>query len=187
MSFVVAVLLMNIEDTEECFWVFVTMMEQLHDGKFYKYYNPKMAGLLESSRIFERILKRELGDDIQTHIASLGIDCLLFLTPWFVSLFTSLNSWETVLRIWDLFMLEGTVCSFRVALALLKICKEEIMEHDNIETLLPYMLNIPSSKLQTESLLAVAESFNMKVLMEEEAKKQGTLNNVAIESPIVSQ
>ncbi len=37
------------------------MLENLYDGKFCKYYNPKMSGLLEASKLFERVFKRELG------------------------------------------------------------------------------------------------------------------------------
>lgn len=38
---------------------------------------------------------------------SFGIDTLLYLTPWFMCLYTGLPTWQTVLRIWDLFFLEG--------------------------------------------------------------------------------
>jgi hypothetical protein len=52
-----------------------------------------------------------------------GVEPMLFLTNWFMSLFTNLSEWETVLHIWDLFLLEGTRALFRVSIALLKASK----------------------------------------------------------------
>ena len=32
---------------------------------------------------------------------------LMYLTPWFMALFTSLPCWDAVLAIWDMILLEG--------------------------------------------------------------------------------
>ena len=35
---------------------------------------------------------------------------LMYLTPWFMALFTSLPCWDAVLTIWDLLLLDGKLC-----------------------------------------------------------------------------
>ena len=38
---------------------------------------------------------------------NLGAQPLLYMTPWFLCLFTSLPCWDTVLATWDLLLLDG--------------------------------------------------------------------------------
>ena len=35
------------------------------------------------------------------------VESLMYLTPWFMSVYTSLPCWDTVLAIWDLLLLHG--------------------------------------------------------------------------------
>ncbi len=35
------------------------------------------------------------------------LDGLMYLTPWFLSMYTSLANWELVLAIFDMFFVEG--------------------------------------------------------------------------------
>ena len=51
----------------------------------------------------------------------LGVHPLVYVTPWFMCLFTSLPCWDTVLAIADLFFLEGVCVSVHVH-ALCDVC-----------------------------------------------------------------
>lgn len=53
------------------------------------------------------------------HEVHKGLDPVLYCTEWFMSLFSRSLPWPTVLRIWDMFFLEGVKVLFKVALAVL--------------------------------------------------------------------
>lgn len=66
-----------------------------------------------------------------------------FATHWFMTVFTSSFPMHFVVRIWDAFLNEGWKIVFRIALALLKIHKEELLKRD-CEELIMYFSEIPS-------------------------------------------
>ena len=107
MAFIAGVLLMYIENVEDCFWVLVSMMEKKHDGRFWTYFEPNMSGTLAAGKTFESLMDDQFGPEVKTHFKSMGIDCLLFITPWFMTMFTSLAVWAFVLRTFDIFLLDG--------------------------------------------------------------------------------
>lgn len=54
-----------------------------------------------------------------------GVDPIIYLTPWHICLYTGLPEWHTVMRIWDIFMLEGEAVLGRVSYAILCACEGE--------------------------------------------------------------
>ncbi len=64
-----------------------------------------------------------------------------FLTGWFMQLYTSSFHWSTVLRIWDMFFLEGVIALFRVAFALLLRFKKELLRLTGTQ-LFEYLIKI---------------------------------------------
>ena len=46
----------------------------------------------------------------------------MYLTPWFMALYTSLPCWDAVLVIWDLLLLEGAWCLFWWDHAVVTLC-----------------------------------------------------------------
>jgi hypothetical protein len=81
----------------------------------------------------------EFGPEMKNHFKAMGIDCLLFITPWFMTMFTSLAVWAFVLRTFDIFLLDGVVATYRISLGLISSCKTEILSAKAIEKLLPYI------------------------------------------------
>ncbi|KAH8921584.1 hypothetical protein BT69DRAFT_1199821, partial [Atractiella rhizophila] len=74
---------------------------------------------------------------------------------WLVFLFTDLP-FQTVLRIWDVLMVEGAVILFRVALAILSMESEQILAFNNFGDLLEYMHKLPKLIYNAERLMAIA-------------------------------
>jgi Rab-GTPase-TBC domain len=147
MSFVAAVVLMNKLEEEDAFWLFTAMLsgESLPDGtggRLEQYYEPSMSGLLRDGDVFARLLRR-LHPRLYGHLDSFGVEPLTYLTPWFMSLWTSLPCWKTVLRAWDAFFLEGQTAIFRVGLSILGRAEQHLLALDGIEELLPFLLNLP--------------------------------------------
>ena len=68
------------------------------------------------------------------HIISLGVQFEVVAYPWFLSLFTSTLPLEPMLRAWDCFFHEGIKALQRVALGILWLRQEEILQlHDDLE------------------------------------------------------
>ena len=59
-----------------------------------------------------------------------GVNCQLYATQWFITLFSYNFPFEVVLRIWDVFMFEGPKIIFRVALALINHLAPAIQKLD---------------------------------------------------------
>ena len=57
---------------------------------------------------------------VHRHLKSQGVEPILYMTEWFLCIFTRTLPWPSVLRIWDMFCCEGVKVLFRVALVLLK-------------------------------------------------------------------
>eukprot|EP00118_Oscarella_pearsei_P012823 m.97388 g.97388 ORF g.97388 m.97388 type:complete len:68 (+) comp36939_c0_seq16:1693-1896(+) len=51
----------------------------------------------------------------------MGIQPLMYVTQWFLSLFTCLPCWKAVLSVWDCFMIDGVTTVFQAALAILQL------------------------------------------------------------------
>ncbi|KAG9342904.1 hypothetical protein JZ751_015120 [Albula glossodonta] len=54
------------------------------------------------------------------HLKKFKIDPILYMTEWFMCIFSRTLPWSCVLRVWDMFFCEGVKVVFRVGLVLLK-------------------------------------------------------------------
>jgi len=65
-----------------------------------------MEGLIKDSAIFQEVLAMHL-PDLASHLAYYKVDVLMYMTPWFLSMYTQLPNWELVLSIYDTVLVEG--------------------------------------------------------------------------------
>ena len=65
-------------------------------------------------------LLKKVAPGLHKHLKKQGIEPILFMTEWFLCLFTRTLPWPCVMRIWDMFFFEGVKILFRVGLVLLK-------------------------------------------------------------------
>ncbi|KAK6472883.1 hypothetical protein HHUSO_G27502 [Huso huso] len=139
MSYIAAMLLMNLSE-EEAFWALVALLE----GPNY------LAGLFDHSldkiqhnaKVFQQLLKHRMPRLCQ-HIEDLGVTTLHFVTPWFLTLFTSLPCWDTVLAVWDHIILNGIVVVFTTGLCILQQLESRLLEMSDVSLLLPTLLRVP--------------------------------------------
>jgi hypothetical protein len=117
MGMVAGVLLMRMPE-EESFWVFVAIVERYLEGL----YAPGLEQLIIDAKVFERLLP-SVSRKVSRHLARHEVDALLYITPWFMTLFSTTLPWPTLLRLWDMFLCEGIKPVFRMALAIMKSCK----------------------------------------------------------------
>lgn len=150
MSYIAGMFLMNM-DEEDSFWCLVSMFER---PKYLAgYFNDSLGKIQRHASVFERLM-RQRRTKLYKHLEMHGVSPLMYLTPWFMALFTSLPCWDAVLTIWDLLLLEGMSIIFQVALALLDVLSVEILPLTEIAQVLPILLRPSASLITREKLVA---------------------------------
>ncbi|ORZ25044.1 rab-GTPase-TBC domain-domain-containing protein [Absidia repens] len=134
MANVVAMLLMYCED-EKAFLLLVHMFERdnLHD-----LFIPGFPALMESFYIQEKLLLC-LAPSLANHLSRIGLTSDMFATRWYITLFTGgVVRYQTLLRIWDLYFLNGFDIFYCTAVALLMNQKDNLLKCD-LESALAFL------------------------------------------------
>ena len=171
MAFVAGTLLMIMSE-EDAFWTMAALLRNKEIAGFYK---PGMPTLVYECELFASMLKVNI-PRLAKHIESFGIVSILYIVPWFIPLFTSLNNWALVMRFWDLFMLEGINALRRIALALVTSNSEKIFTlHTN--TLIPFLISPPCNKVNIELFMKKVNDIQISRLVTraQEAMKADSL------------
>ncbi|KAK2833079.1 hypothetical protein Q5P01_016968 [Channa striata] len=111
---VAAVLLMHMP-AEQAFWCLVQICEKYLPG----YYSAGLEAIQVDGEIFFSLLRRTCPMAYR-HLKKFKIDPILYMTEWFMCIFSRTLPWSCVLRVWDMFFCEGVKIVFRVGLVLLK-------------------------------------------------------------------
>ncbi|XP_059816356.1 TBC1 domain family member 10A-like [Hypanus sabinus] len=80
----------------------------------------------------------------------------MYMTEWFMCLFTRTLPWATMLRVWDMFLSEGVKVIFRVALFILKVTlgsSEKLKDCQGLVETLERLRTIPQHYLRDEILI----------------------------------
>ncbi|XP_043280876.1 TBC1 domain family member 10A-like [Venturia canescens] len=111
-----SVLLMHMPELQ-AFWSFVAISK-------YRLFDWKDKGrrmLLEHEQVTVTLL-RKISPVAYEHLTRLGIDPKIYLNEWFSNLYAHTLPWESLLRVWDMFLCDGNEAIFKVALVLIKNC-----------------------------------------------------------------
>ncbi|SCZ87922.1 BZ3500_MvSof-1268-A1-R1_Chr2-3g05390 [Microbotryum saponariae] len=182
MNNLTATLLLTHPAEEDAFWVLVCIIEvrssrqtELHHRVGFQT-EPMILGLssdcpqkilpsdyytshLLVSQADQRVLKTlvvRLMPDLAAHLEDLGVELPAITFGWFLSLFTDALPIQTLLRIWDLIFVFGTVMLFRVAVAILKLHETEILSCDSAATLYALIRAMTTHLYQVDKLLKIA-------------------------------
>lgn len=93
---------------------------RLHDSKAYNLhsiFSPGFPGLLEAIYVQERLMENLLPDVYQAFKKHM-VTTTSYATKWYITLFANTVPFQTQLRIWDAFFLEGQDVFVAVALAI---------------------------------------------------------------------
>ncbi|XP_032227912.2 small G protein signaling modulator 3 homolog isoform X2 [Nematostella vectensis] len=141
MSYIAGMLLMNM-DEEDAFWCLVSLFER---PKYLAgYFDNSLSKIQIHAAVFERLMKQRI-PGLYKHLNDQGVAPLMYLTPWFMALYTSLSCWDTVLCIWDLIILDGVSVIFRVAFAILRGLSDDLLSTTEITHSLPMLLHPPEN------------------------------------------
>uniref|UniRef100_A0A8C0IS00 TBC1 domain family member 10C n=1 Tax=Chelonoidis abingdonii TaxID=106734 RepID=A0A8C0IS00_CHEAB len=148
---VAAVLLMHMP-AEQAFWCLVQISERYLPG----YYSPEMEAVLLDGEVFVALLRR-VCPKAYKHLQKHSVGPLLYVTEWFLCLYSRTLPFPTVLRIWDTFLSEGVKVLFRVGLVLVRLAlgsSENLRDCTGVVETLEKLRSIPARLLQEDTFMA---------------------------------
>lgn len=172
-----AVLLMHMT-TEDAFWCLVQLLNEYVKG----YYGKKLEAIRLEGEIFRGLLSKVL-PSISKHMELHNIDPLMYMTEWFMCLFSRNLPFASVLRIWDMFFCEGVKVLFRAALTMLKLtltptvlkqCQGMFETNDKLR-------NLPLELMQEDRLIPAILDLELSIKqIEKEHGKQAEIHTKTI-------
>lgn len=125
MNIVAAALLIYMSE-EQAFWCLSTICERIVPG----YYSKTMYGTLLDQRVFESLVEQTM-PMLWAHILKCDIQLSVISLPWFLCLYLTSMPLVFAFRILDVFFLQGPKTLFQVALAILKINGDELLQAED--------------------------------------------------------
>ena len=161
-SFLIAALLLQMPE-EQAFGVLVKIMHNhgLRD-MFRENFEQLQLRLYQLERLIEATMP-----DLWNHFSECGIEAHMYASQWFLTVFTAKFPLFLVMRVLDLFLLEGFDAVFQVALAILKVSKRELLQQDFEGLMKYYRVNIPKTyriEDNAKHLMQVATKIKLKKL-----------------------
>ena len=130
LNYIAGLLYLTTKDEDSSFWLLKVLCERLLPD----YYTQSMPGLLTDLKVLERLARQEV-PAVAAHIERLQMPWALFASTWFVCLYCEVLLVETVLRVWDTVFYEGSEILFRVALGLLKLNQDRLLNKTDFASL----------------------------------------------------
>ena len=145
-SFLIAALLLQMPE-EQAFGVLVKIMHNLGlRDMFRENFEQLQLRLYQLDRLIEANMP-----DLWAHFSECGIEAHMYASQWFLTVFTAKFPLFLVMRVLDLFLLEGFEAVFQVALAILKVAKRELLQQDFEGLMKYYRVNIPKTYRNEEN------------------------------------
>ncbi|KAM4618299.1 uncharacterized protein ACJ7VT_007709 [Polymixia lowei] len=139
MSYIAAVLLMQLGE-EEAFWALVVLLDK--PKYLAQLFDLNLTKIQHQVKVFDQFLKHKK-PQLSEHMESVGVSSVHFVMPWFLTLFTSLPCWDSVLAVWDLIILHGLSAVFRTALTIVQLLESRLMSLTDEGAVFPLLLRVP--------------------------------------------
>ncbi|KAH7298240.1 hypothetical protein KP509_25G033200 [Ceratopteris richardii] len=127
-----------------------------------------------------RLVKEQL-PKLGAHFDEEMINPSMYASQWFITVFSYSFPFPLALRIWDVFLFEGVKIVFKVGLALLKYCHDDLVNLP-FEKLVHALRNFPEDALRPDTLLPMAFSIKVSKRLEELRVEYEEMNKSAQES-----
>ncbi|KAK0085922.1 hypothetical protein PV325_004216 [Microctonus aethiopoides] len=146
-----ASLLLLLEE-EDAFWMMATIVEDLLPAS---YYSSTLLGIQADQKVLRTLITNYLSD-IDHVLVQHDIELSLISLHWFLTLFASVVHMKILLRIWDLFLFDGSIVLFQVTLGMLKIRESELKLLENSAQIFNALSDIPGDIDDVDQLFQVA-------------------------------
>ncbi|KAI0019418.1 TBC domain protein [Xylariomycetidae sp. FL0641] len=166
MNLITANLLLIMPSTEETFWVLVSIIEQILPRGYYDH-------SLMASRADQQVLRQYVTavlPKLSQHLEDLSIELEALTFQWFLSVFTDCLSAEALFRVWDVVLCinDGSTFLFQVALALLKLNEQQLLQCDTPAAIYTYINHqMTNHAISIDGLIQASEGLRRVVRREE--------------------
>ncbi|KAH3746126.1 TBC1 domain family member 2B [Pelomyxa schiedti] len=140
---------------EDTFWILCAIVEYICP----LYYTQNMMGCQIDLRVFGDLVKQNHPKEFE-HLESLCISLPLVTTRWFLCAFITVVPSETCLRIWDAFLLHGTMILFRAGVALIRLCSKKFMSADSTLQVVKFFQDFPATVFNHSKLFKLIEAMS---------------------------
>ncbi|KAK9809729.1 hypothetical protein WJX73_000467 [Symbiochloris irregularis] len=160
MGFIAGLLLLYMSE-EDAFWTLVALLKGAVHMPLEGLYQAGLPLLQQFLHQFSRLVEDEV-PKVGAHLSEQGVHPTMYCSHWFITIFAYTLPFDHLLRVWDIFLLEGVKIVFRVGLALLKISEEQLIQLP-FEQLLAALNSkqLPAFGRSPNSLLKLALSFHV--------------------------
>ncbi|XP_057522286.1 uncharacterized protein LOC130802334 [Amaranthus tricolor] len=164
MGFIAGLLLLYMSE-EDAFWLLVALLKGAVHAPMEGLY---LSGLpLVQQYLFQfDLLVKEYSPKLGEHFSQEMINPSMYASQWFITVFSYSFPFHLTLRIWDVFLYEGMKVVFRVGLALLKSCHDDMVTLP-FEKLIHALRNFPEEVMDPDTLLPLAYSIKISKRLEE--------------------
>ncbi|XP_064395380.1 uncharacterized protein LOC135342564 isoform X2 [Halichondria panicea] len=139
-------------DEETDFWFLVCVIDKLMPQQ---YFSPGLLAPQADQAVVRELVATQL-PLLSHHLQRYSIDVTLVTFNWFLTLFVDALPTETVLRILDCFLLEGTKVLFRMSLGILKINEKKILSLTDPVGLFQFLKELARHTYDIEALFQAA-------------------------------
>ncbi|KAI1318630.1 hypothetical protein EDD11_006131 [Mortierella claussenii] len=152
MNLLAGTLLLTNNSEEEAFWILTSMLgRHLPED----YFTQQLLSPQADQRVL-RELVQEIMPRLSMHFQEMHVDLTAVTFSWFLTLFTDCLPVETLLRVWDVFFVEGMIVVFKVAVAILWMNEKDILKCRNGAAVYCFMKQMTLSMHQADKLVKVA-------------------------------
>lgn len=137
MNLLAGLLLVVIMEEEKAFWTLAAILQYVFPVGYFdatlsgaRVDEVRNGGVIHTQAIFEDMV-HERYPDLYSRIQNIDSKLLSLSLSWFMTLFINYLPVTSVVRIWDVILMEGDKCLLRFALALLDLHKEELMSMED--------------------------------------------------------
>lgn len=171
MNLIAANLLLIMPSTEDVFWVLTSIIEHILPEGYYDH-------SLRASRADQQVLRLYVAHvlpKLSQHLDELSIELEALTFQWFLSVFTDCLSAEALFRVWDVVLCtnDGSTFLFQVALALLKLNEQQLLQCDTPAAIYTYINHqMTNHAISIDGLIHASEGLRKVVRREEVEDKR---------------
>ncbi|KAB5561064.1 hypothetical protein DKX38_006021 [Salix brachista] len=176
MGFLAGLLLLYMSE-EDAFWLLVALLKGAVHAPMEGLYQVGLPLVQQYLSSFDRLMKEQM-PKLGEHFTQEMINPSMYASQWFITVFSYSFPFHLALRIWDVFLYEGVKIVFKVGLALLKYCHDDLVKLP-FEKLIHALRNFPEDAMDPDTLLPMAYVIKVSRRLEElkqEYNKDGKLS-----------
>lgn len=144
----------NIE-LENIYWLFVAMIDIVLPPA---YYDRGLVGSRADAQLLKTLVFQRL-PKLHQHFVHLQLDIYVLTLKWFMCLYTVTLPLPTVMRIWDVLLLEGPTILISVAVALLALHQKQLLLLTETDILLTTMDQLLKSFYDVDQLFTYIHKY----------------------------